>query len=194
MRTSSLKGSINWLPILPLVISSVYTSPLYAKTWAAQFQYGSELSPVFHAHSPDKVLIEAIAFCKQNELCKSKYTDADIKSVLVVGVVGFANLFVTTLCKKNSGENIYVTVPSPLNDAAGREDGLQKGRDIAQEAGLSVNDCLIHAVYGVKSRKRLKTDLEIREHEPVSQGTGEAIRLYRLQRRNSIWTASEILD
>jgi hypothetical protein len=139
-------------------------------------------------------LIEAIEFCKQNELCKSKYTDVEIKSVLVVGVVGVANLFVTTLCKQSNSENVYVTVPSLLNDTAGREDGLKKGRDIAQKAGLSVNDCLIHAVYGVKSRKRLKTDLAIREHEPVSRSTAEAIRLYKLQRRNSIWTASEILD
>lgn len=188
-----MKESIH-LPILILFISLVCSAPLQAKTWAAQFQYGGELSPVFHAHNPDKVLNEAIQFCQQNALCKSQYADAEIKSVVAVGVVGSTNLFVTTLCKQSSGEKIYVTVPSQLSDAAGRENGLQKGRDIAQEAGLSVKDCLIHAVYGAKSRKRLKTNLVALEVEAVPTNTSKKVRLYKVQRRNGIQTATEVLN
>jgi hypothetical protein len=189
MRAPYLKGNIICLLVLPLVLLLLCTSPLHAKMWAAQFPYGSKLSPVFHAPSRDEVLIEAVQFCKQNKLCSSKYADADIKSALAVGVVGTSNLFVTSQCKKTSGEYIYVTVTSLLDDAAGREDGLEKGREFLQQ-----ENCLIHAVYGIKSGKRLKADLAIQEQEPISERISGEIRLFKMQRRNSIWTARETLD
>ena len=71
---------------------------------------------------------------------------------------------------------------------------MQKGRAIAQEAGLSVNDCLIHAVYGVKSRKRLKTNLGAPELEAIPNNTSRKVRLYKVQRRNGIQTATEVLN
>jgi hypothetical protein len=189
MRAPYLKGNIICFIVLPLVLLLLCTSPLHAKTWAAQFPYGSKLSPVFHAPSRDEVLTEAVQFCKQNKLCISKYADADIKLALAVGVVGSSNLFVTSKCKTSSGEYIYVTVTSLLDDAAGREDGLDKGREFLQQ-----ENCLIHAVYGIKSGKRLKADLAIEEQEPISQSISEEIRLFKMQRRNSIWTARETLD
>jgi hypothetical protein len=125
-------------------------------------------------------------FCKQRELCRSHYNDDQLKSVLAQGVVGFMNLFVTTLCKTSGGETLYVTVPTTLDDAAGRKDGKQKGQEVARRGGLSSNDCRVHAVYGVKSQTRLKTDLTVTEPISVSPARSGKIRQYKLQRRTGI--------
>ena len=62
------------LVVLLLFGSTLYSTPLYAKTWAAQFPYGAgELSPVFHAESRENVLAKAEAFCQKNALCRDQY-------------------------------------------------------------------------------------------------------------------------
>jgi hypothetical protein len=182
------------LPTLLLASFVVWSTPAYGKTWAAQFPYGSgELSPVFHAHSSDGVLAKATRFCQQNDLCNRQYKDLQIASFVALGVVGSSNLFVTTLCRQGSGEEIYVSVASPLDETAGREDGKQKGREAIERAGHSTDDCHIHTVYGVKSRSRLKTGLTV-QHTQQAQGLGGEFRLYKIKRRNAVRMATEILD
>jgi hypothetical protein len=181
------------ISLLPCLI--LWSPSAQAKTWAAQFPYGSgELSPVFHARSSDSVLAKAKQFCKANELCSSQYGDEQIAAVAALGAVGFSNLFVTTLCRQENGEHVYVTVPSVYDESAGREDGKQKGQEAIRSAGHSADDCVVHAVFGVKSRERLKADLTAQPAKPVSQSLKGEIRLYRIQRRNATRMAVEIMD
>jgi hypothetical protein len=173
----------------------LWSTPVSAKTWAAQFPYGGgELSPVFHARSSDAVLTKATAFCKQNDLCKSQYTDDQMNAVTALGVVGHSNLFVTTLCRQDNGEQVYATVASQLDEQAGRQDGEKKGQEMIEKAGHSTQDCLVHAVYGVKSRGRLKANLNAQEPQSVSYSLKGEIRIYRIQRRSSMRRAFEVLD
>ncbi len=181
------------LVVLLLFGSTLYSTPLYAKTWAAQFPYGAgELSPVFHAESRENVLAKADAFCRQNALCRDQYEKDEIKSGVATGVVGFTNLFVTTLCKQKDGAHTYVTAPSLYNDAEGREDGKQGGLRKIEGAGLSTEDCLIHAVYGVKSGGKLPTDLAAPTTKEITvKVTTEFSRPRKEQRRHATRTVRD---
>jgi hypothetical protein len=178
--------------VLLLFGSTLYSTPLYAKTWAAQFPYGAgELSPVFHAESRENVLAKAEAFCQKNALCRDQY-QAEVKSAVATGVIGFTNLFVTTLCKQKGGEPTYVTAPSLYNDKEGREDGKQVGLRKIEDAGLSTEDCLIHAVYGVKSGGKLPTDLAAPTTEEITvKVTTEFSRPRKEQRRHATRTVRD---
>ena len=108
--------------------------------------------------------------------------------------MGHSNLFVTTGCQQASGEYVYVTVSSIHDAAAGRKDGKNKGEDAIQRLGHLADNCTIHAVYGVKSRQRLQTDLMAKALEQNVQSLKGEVRVYRVQRRNAARTATEILD
>jgi hypothetical protein len=181
------------LVVLLLFGSTLYSTPLYAKTWAAQFPYGAgELSPVFHAESRENVLAKADAFCQKNAQCRYQYPTSEVKSAVATGVVGFTNLFVTTLCKQNSGEHTYVTAPSLYNDGEGREDGKQLGLRKIKDVGLSTEDCLIHAVYGVKSGGKLPTDLAAPTTKEITvKVTTEFRRPRKEQRRHATRTVRD---
>ena len=169
--------------------------PADAKTWAAQFPIGNgDLSPVFHARNADDALEKAAKFCKQIELCRSQHPDGEIRGITAVGVVGYSNLFVTTECQQASGEHVYVTVSSIYDAAAGRKDGKNKGEDAIQRLGHVTDNCTVHAVYGVKSRQRLQTDLMAKALEQNVQSLKGEVRSYKIQRRNAARTATEILD
>lgn len=181
--------------LLILATLTVGTSHAHAKTWAVQFPFNNgELSPVFHARNADAALIKAITFCKKTELCQSEYPDGEIKTVTAIGVVGYSNLFVTTLCRQDNGEHAYVTVTSVFDDMAGREDGLAKGKEAIKRAGHSTHDCTLHAVYGVKSRDRLQSGLIAQALEQENKTLKGEIRSYKVQRRNARRTAVEILE
>jgi hypothetical protein len=166
-----------------------------AKTWAAQFPIGNgELSPVFHARPRDAALAKAIKFCRETEVCLSEHPDGEIKEITAVGVVGHSNLFVTTACPQENGEFLYVTVPTIYDDAAGRTDGKVKGEEQIHRSGYLTENCTIHAVYGVKSRRRLQTDLMSQALEQNVEGLKGEVRTYKVQRRNATRTATEIVN
>lgn len=175
--------------LLILASLTVCSTPVHAKTWAAQFPFGNgELSPVFHARSLDGALAQATKFCNRTELCLNQYSNGDIKANTATGSVGYSNLFVTTSCQQDSGEYVYATVPSVYDDMAGREDGRKKGEEIIQNAGHSADNCSVHAVYGVKSRERLQSDLNTKASKQDVRALKGEIRIYRMQRRNAIRT------
>jgi hypothetical protein len=175
--------------LLIFTILTVCSTPAYAKTWAAQFPFGDgELSPVFHARSLDKALAKATEFCKRTELCRNQNLHEDIKASTATGAVGYSNLFVTTSCQQASGEQVYVTVSSVYDDMAGREDGKKKGEEILQSAGYAIDNCSVHAVYGVKSRERLQSDLTANASTQDVRALKGEIRTYRVQRRKAIRT------
>jgi hypothetical protein len=174
---------------------TVGSAPADAKTWAAQFPLLSgELSPVFHARSADEAVTQAKNFCRETEICRNQFPNGEIRAVTAIGVVGSSNLFVTTACRQESGENVYVIGPSLYDGMAGREDGMKKGKEALQQAGYSIDHCTLHAVYGVKSRDRLSTDLTEQAPEQDTQTLKGQIRRYKVQRRNATYTAVEILD
>ena len=178
-----------------LVVLTVGSGPADAKTWAAQFPLlNGELSRVFHARSADEAVAQATKYCTKTETCRNQFPNGEIKAVTAIGVVGHSNLFITTACQQENGENVYVIGPSLYDGMAGREDGMKKGKEALQRAGYSIDHCTLHAVYGVKSRKRLPTDLTDRGLKQDIQTLKGQIRLYKVQRRNATYTAIEIVD
>lgn len=179
---------------LILASLAVCSTPAYAKTWAAQFPFGNgELSPVFHARSLDEALAQARKFCKRTELCRNQNLHEDIKASTATGSVGSSNLFVTISCQQDSGEHVYATVSSIYDDMAGREDGKKKGEMIIQGAGHFTDNCFVHAVYGVKSRERLRSDLTTKASTQDVRALKGEIRTYRMQRRKAMRTI-EIME
>ena len=171
------------------------STPTAAKTWAVQFPYGNgELSPVFHARSPNEALAKAMKFCKERELCRNQFPSGEIETITATGVVGYTNIFVTTVCQQENGEHAYITAPSVYDGEAGREDGKNKGEEALRGGGLSTENCSIHAVYGVKSRDLLKNNLAGGFSGQKVQTLNAQIRSYKVQRRNATRTATEILD
>ena len=178
-----------------LAVLTIGSAPAHAKTWAAQFPLlNGELSPVFHARSADAAVAQATKFCRKTELCRNQFPNGEIRAVTAIGVVGSSNLFVTTACRQESGENVYVIGPSLYDGMAGREDGMNRGKDALQRAGYSIDYCTLQAVYGVKSRDRLPADLSEKAPERDVQTLKGQIRLYKVQRRNATHTAIEIVD
>lgn len=181
--------------ILILASLTLGSVPADAKTWAAQFPLSDgKLSPVFHARHADGALARATRFCEQTELCRKQHPNGEIKEITAVGVVGHSNLFVTTACPQASGESVYVTMTSIYDDDAGRKDGKIRGEELVQRSGHVTDNCTIHAVYGVKSRKRLQTELMSQALEQNVQSLKGEVRTYRVQRRSATRTATEILD
>jgi hypothetical protein len=178
-----------------LVVLTIGSAPVDAKTWAAQFPLlNGELSPVFHARSADEAVAQAAKFCRKSELCRNQFPNGEIKAVTAIGVVGRSNLFVTTACQQENGEYVYVIGPSPYDGMTAREDGMKKGKETLERAGYSIDHCTLQAVYGVKSRDRLRADLTEKAPEQDVQTLKGQIRLYKVQRRNASYTAIEVVD
>jgi hypothetical protein len=173
----------------------LYSTPLYAKTWAAQLTYGAgELSPVFHAKSQDGVLTRAGKFCEQNDLCRSEFDSADLQTTLATGVVGRSQLFVTTACRQDNGDDLYTIAATSYDEDRGRNDGKEKALARIKAAGFLADDCHIHAVFGVKSQKQLWTGQPSAQPKADPIKTRAEVRLWRLQRRNAIRTTREVLS
>jgi len=162
--------------------------------WAAQFPLlNGELSPVFHAGTADQAVAQATTFCKKAESCRDQFPDGEIRAVTDIGVVGYSNLFVTTACRQESGEYVYVIGPSLYDGVAGREDGMKTGKEALQLAGYSIDQCALHAVYGVKSKDCLLTDLRGQTSGQNVQTLQGQIRRYKVQRRNAHYMAIQIV-
>jgi hypothetical protein len=71
---------------------------------------------------------------------------------------------------------------------------MRKGKEALQQAGYSTDRCTLQAVYGIKSRKRLLTNLTEPGPTQDIQTLKGQIRLYKVQRRNASYTAIEIID